>query len=422
MTNIFVLGLDEENLATLRSLPDADQYTFHRLLEFDELQASDIDIEDLLQRAERQLSEFDGTVDAVVGYWDFPVSSIAPILCARFGTSCVSLAAVLKCEHKYWSRLEQSAVIDEYPPFGLVDMSDERPPEGVGYPLWLKPVKAFSSELAFKINNDEEFSDAMVEIRDGIDRFGDPFEQVLERVDLPEEIASAGGNACVAEEAAQGTQVTVEGYVHGGQVHVYGIVDSVNYSGTSSFLRYQYPSTLPEKMAARLSDISSRVVEQVGMDGSAFNIEYFWDRDDDTVRLLEVNPRHSQSHATLFEYVDGVPNHQCMIRLALGRDPELPSGQGPYDVAAKWFVRRFSDGVVRHAPTGDEIAAIERDVPGTSVELIAHDGDRLSELPEQDTGSFHIATVHIGASDESELTERYERCLEALPYDIEHDA
>ena len=46
------------------------------------------------------------------------------------------------------------------------------------------------------------------------------------------------------------------------------------------------------------------------------------------LHVLEVNPQHSQSHAELFEQVDGVPNHLAMLRLALGRDPELPPRQG----------------------------------------------------------------------------------------------
>lgn len=417
--NIFVLGLDEANMETLRALPDAQHYEFHPLLRFEELQATEIDVLDLLERAKQQLRAFDGPIDAIVGYWDFPVSSMAPILCAEFGTQCSNLEAVLKCEHKYWSRLEQSKAIAEYVPFGLVGLDDKQPPQGVRYPLWLKPVKAFSSELAFKVHDDNEFSDALAEIRGGIERFGDPFQAILDRVELPEDVAEEGGNACVAEEAATGTQVTVEGYVIDRRVHVYGIVDSVNYPGTSSFLRYQYPSALPESLARRLTDISERVITQIGLDYSAFNIEYFWDPDTDTIRLLEINPRHSQSHAKLFIQVDGAPNHQAMIQLALGRDPAMPHRQGEYQVAAKCFYRVFEDGVVRRAPTDDEIAAIEREVPGTDVELIAGAGDRLAELPEQDSYSYHLATIHVGATDMSEMEQRYRRCVDALPYTIE---
>jgi hypothetical protein len=417
--NVFVLGLDDANLRTLRSMADADRYRFHRLLTFEELQAEEIDIAGLVDAARRELDAFDGPVDAIVGYWDFPVSTMVPILAEQYAVPANTLQAVLKCEHKYWSRLEQQKVIDEYPNFGLVRLEDEKPPENVAYPLWLKPVKAFSSALAYKVDSDEGFASAMAEIRKGIERFGDPFNEVLRRVELPAEIASAGGNACVAEEAATGVQLTVEGYTTDDELHVYGVVESVNYPGTSSFLRYQYPARLPEDVTERLTDIAKRIVRGVGLSCTAFNIEFFWDEETGTIRVLEVNPRHSQSHAMMFEQVDGVPNHQCVIRLATGIPPDLPNRQGPYQVAAKWYLRRFSDGVVRHAPTEEEIADIEKKLPGVTVELVAGDGDRLSELPEQDSYSYHIATIHVGANDQSELERRYQECADALPFDID---
>ena len=108
--------------------------------------------------------------------------------------------------------------------------------------------------------------------------------------------------------------MTVEGYRTAGRSHVYGIVDSLHYPGTSSFLRYQYPSQLPEEVRRRLATLSERVIDQIGLDQMTFNIEYFRDPETDRVRLLEVNPRHSQSHALLFERVDGVSNHELLVQ------------------------------------------------------------------------------------------------------------
>ena len=79
------------------------------------------------------------TVDAVVGYWDFPVTSMMPILCREFGLPSASLEAILKCEHKYWSRLEQQAALPEaVPAFGIADKENPTLPDGLEYPVWLK--------------------------------------------------------------------------------------------------------------------------------------------------------------------------------------------------------------------------------------------------------------------------------------------
>ena len=112
-SNIFVLGLDDLGRSELATLPDAQNFVFHGLMTLDELQSGTIDLPALLQTAQRQLDAFDGTIDGIVGYWDFPISLMVPILCARYHLPSKNLEGAVKCEHKYWSRLEQQRFIDE---------------------------------------------------------------------------------------------------------------------------------------------------------------------------------------------------------------------------------------------------------------------------------------------------------------------
>jgi biotin carboxylase len=419
--NVFVVGLNDHSAAILSRLPDAGRYRFHRLLDADELLFGEtIPLPDLLAEAQQQVEAFDGPVDAIIGFWDFPVSTMVPMLCQRLGLRWASLESVVKCEHKYWSRLEQQRVIDEYPRFGLVDIDGEPAlPDGLSYPVWVKPVKSVSSALAFRVEDGQQLRQAAAAMRDGIGRMGDPFDFVLSHLQLPPEVTGIGGRACLAEEAATGAQVTVEGYSFHGDVHVYGTVDSITCPDSSSFLRYQYPSSLPSAVTQRMAEISERVIKQIGLDGITFNIEYFWDPDHDTISLLEVNPRHSQSHAELFEQVDGVANHDHMLQLALGREPRLRHREGPYYIAAKWFVRRVADGVASRVPTSQEIEQVERAIPGCTVDVTVTTGDRLSELYDQDSYSYALATVYVGADDEDELIRKYEQALAGLPFEFE---
>jgi hypothetical protein len=57
--------------------------------------------------------------------------------------------------------------------------------------------------------------------------------------------------------------------------------------------------------------------------------------------------------------------------------------------------------------------------PGRKVETIAAEGDRLSDLSEQDSYSYHLATVHVGTSSEAELEQRYRHCAEALQFEFD---
>jgi hypothetical protein len=418
--NVFVLGLDAHNAHILHGLPDADRYRFHPLLADGELAGGEsVDLPALLEAAQRQVEAFDGPVHAVVGFWDFPVSTMVPILCERLGLRWATTEAVVKCEHKYWSRLEQAKVIDEVPRFGLLDLDDPALPDGVVYPVWLKPIRSASSELAFRAADPQQLADGAATIARGIRRIGDAFGTVLDLLDLPPELDGVGGSACLVEEAATGRLVTVEGYSFRGEVHVYGVVDSVTVPGGTSFLRYQYPSTVPAPVADRMTELSRRVIRQIGYDGTTFNIEYFWDVERDALMLLEINPRHSQSHAELFAWVDGVANHHHMLELALGREPRPPHRQGPHAVAAKWFVRRSTDGVIRRVPTADEIEQVERAVGGCVVEVTVEPGERLSQRHDQDSYSYAIAHVYVGGASEDELVGKYEQAVCALPFEIE---
>ncbi|MCZ9353700.1 ATP-grasp domain-containing protein [Streptomyces mutabilis] len=414
--NVFVVGLDEANLPTLKAVPGAESLRFHGLLTVEELQGGEVRLPAVIKKAEEVLDAFDGSIDAIVGYWDFPVSTLVPILGERYGTRTTSLESIVKCEHKYWSRLEQREVTDRHPRFGRVDLKADppRPPDGVRFPMWLKPALSYSSELAFGVGDEEEFRKAVAEIREGISRIGRPFEHILERIDLPPEMDGVGGRVCLAEESLSGVQVAVEGYVHDGEVTVYGTLDSIDYPDSPCFLRHQYPSMLPPQVVARLHDVTERVMRRIGFDNATFSVEYFYDPGSQDISLLEINPRHSQSHAELFQYVDGVPNHHAMLALALGEDPRMPHRKGPYAMAAKWYYRWFTDGVVRHVPSAEDIARIEREIPGVRIEVLPEPGRRLSDLSQQDSYSYELAHIFTGGDDEEDLRRKYDQCVAAL--------
>jgi len=419
--NIFVVGLDETNRATLRTLPDAQRFTFRQLLTREELQGGTVSIPEVLDHAQRELDDFPGSIDAIVGYWDFPIPMMVPILCARYGLPSADLEAVVKCEHKYWSRLEQQRVLEEVPGFGLLDLNEDPPvlPAGLSYPVWIKPIKSASSEGAHYLESDDDLRTAVAIERQEVGRIGGPFNDILAMLDLPQEIASVSGTACLVEEAAAGQQVTVEGFSRNGQVRVYGVVDSITHPEAPSFVRYQYPSRLPERVLEHMADVSRRVISTFGLTNTTFNIEYFWDAQAERLTLLEINARHSQSHARLFQLVDGLPNHACMIDLALDREPHIPQDEGPYAVAGTWFMRQFADGVVHRVPTPTEVLQIEQKIPGTTIHVAVEPTDRLSNKQGEDSFTYTLGTVYIGAQDEEELVRKYAQVVEAMDFEIE---
>lgn len=422
--NIFVVGLDDFHLRQLQSLRRSADYRFHQLASYREIKCGEhFPVREFLHRARETLSTFKGGVHAVVGFWDFPVSTILPIIQQEFNLTGAGLIPVLKCEHKYWSRLEQAKVVPELiPPFEKINPFDEGSIRqcALPFPFWLKPVKSVLSHLGFLVSDSTEFNDRLEIIRRHIGRYAEPFNFILEHAELPDEIRQVDGYHCIAEGLISSShQCTLEGYVFHGEVEVYGIVDSVNEGvHQSSFARYQYPSILDKQVQQRMVDATRKVLLHVGYDNSPFNIEFYWDETSDAIWLLEINTRISKSHCPLFKMVDGEYHHQVMLDVALGHKPNFQHRRGRFNTAAKFMIRRYSDGKVIGVPGEREIELVKRKFPGSEVLIHIRPGMHLSQLRDQDSYSYEIADLFMGADSHHELMANYEKALQMLPFSI----
>ena len=411
MKNLFVVGLEPFNRELLEALPGATGYRFHPLLEYPrvtQLPAAFRRFDDMLARARATLSGFAGAVDGIIGYWDFPTTALVPLLCREFGLPFATPEAVARCEHKYWSRRLQSEVVpDLVPGFQAIDpfATDPLADLALAFPLWIKPVKAHSSFLGFRVHDRDELAAALGVVRTHIDRIGEPFNEFMQHIDAPAGIAAIDGHHCIAEEIiSRGRQCTLEGCVIDGETRVHGAVDSIR-SGRhrSCFARYQYPSGLPRRVRARMTDATARVMRHIGYDGAAFNIEFYWDPRTDDVRLLEINARVSKSHSPLFELVDGVSNQHVPVELVLGREPAMPQRAGPCRLAAKFMLRAHEDAVVERSPSEADIRALRARYPEARVRVLAPAGTRLGHLVFQDSYSFCIGEIFLGGDSQREL-------------------
>ncbi|NIQ96825.1 MAG: ATP-grasp domain-containing protein [Desulfuromonadales bacterium] len=423
--NVFVIGLDDHNTEILKTLRQVQngEIKIRRLLDYEETHgAAEYPIEEMLRKSVRVLNDFPGPVDAVTAFWDFPVSCMVPILCAKYDMPTASLESVLKCEHKYWSRTEQRKVIPEYiPGFQSFDPFDDaaldKLRQNLRFPFWIKPIKSFGSHLGFRIRNEKDWQQAIPVIRGNIGTFTDPLDYVMDLAEVPEEIAG-NDDICIAEEIISGRQCTLEGYVYNGRVKVYGVVDSIRYAHLPSFSRYQYPSHLPKTAQKKMIEIARRLMRHVGYDNRTFNVEFFYDLKNDHPWLLEVNTRMAQSHADLFYKVDGASSHEIMADLSLGQEPDFPHREGDYGCAGKFFVRAFRDGTVTRVPTEQRIAEAKERFPGLIVQPMVREGMSLSQLLYQDSYSYYLAILYMGARNERDLLKKYNECVDFLDFQV----
>jgi biotin carboxylase len=422
--NVFVMGLTELQRGELETVRGAENYRFHGLLSYDRIVGEDEpDFEELLEDARGELRRFDGSVDALVAHWDFPTSLLVPLLAKERGIPSPSLESLVKCEHKYWSRLEQRASVPEcVPAFCAFDPFAEDPASQIDleYPFWVKPVKSHSSSLGFEIHDETQLREAVEEIREEIGGIGDAFQQVLKRLGLPLEIEELSGTTCVAEQLISGVQAAPEGTMFAGDFHVHGVFDMHKDEAGTSFERLDYPAdSVPPQVQQRMSDVAERYLRHVGFDNGCFNAEFMWDEPNDKLWMVEVNTRISQSHSDLFAKVDGASNHEVAIEIALGQPPSMPHRQGRFAVASQCMVFHDRDAVVTKVPSREELEEVAERFPETRITVQVSPGERLSESLHQGSYRYIVAKAYIGADDHEELLRKHRAVADALPFEFE---
>jgi len=421
--HICVIGIDDFNFEMLNAFEEAEDYKYHSILNVSDLQhRKEYSIQNLLGKAISEIDALDVSPDAIIGFWNFPVTCLTPLAARHYNLPGLPLSALIKCEHKYLSRTEQKKVLpDAVPEFSLVDPFDNQPFDSVEieFPFWIKPMVSFASQLCYKVHDKKEFDEAVSEIKKRIHRFADPFNYVLKQADIPDIIKDIDGYYCLAEQTISGKQCTVEGYVYDGDVGFTGVFDSRRHPDHETFFSYEYPSSLDREITDEMKQMSETLLKSIGYDNSSFNIEYFYDEEKDDIRLLEINPRISQSHSDSFNKVDGAPNHKPLVEIALDKEPEFPQRDGKFEVAAKFYYRVFEDGRVSNIPSGKNLKNIQDEIPGMRIKIWVEKGTRLSELYDQDSYSYKLASVYLGAQSKDELYEKRDRCFDMLNFKIE---
>lgn len=418
--HVHIVGLDDHDLEELRSLRGVEGYEFHGLVPYAEIVSPELyDLDRILATAREQLARAPG-VDGIVGHWDFPTTSLLPILREEHGLPTPRLESVLCCDHKYWARRAMREAVPECtPPFQHVDPFAEDPWAGIELelPFWIKPVVAYSSTLGFRIESEEDFRRAIPRIREGIGRFAEPFERILRHVRDRNVLPAVGsGASCIAEGIISGDLCTLEGFGSGGEVEVYGVLDSERGPNQVSFVSYRVPSHLPLDVQERMEDYARRIATHIGLDATPFNMEFFWNRGRDEIWLLEINPRISRSHCALFRMTAGASHHEVAVALATGARPDFPRHDGAFAMAAKFMPRTYADATVTRVPSPADLAKARDRYPELVARIHVREGMRLRDLRDQDSYSFELAELSLGGESEHELQDKFRDVMRLLDF------
>ena len=346
---------------------------------------------------------FGPAADGIFGSSD-ATGHIASILADAAGLPGPGREAFMRCHDKLASReIQALAVPDATPAFAAVDLDDPhvRPP--LPFPFFVKPIAAHLSQLAYHVRDEAEFAGVVAEARREIDAIT-AHDRALEGREF---------RTLIAEELLDGSLVTFEGWMQGGRVTPIGVTDAVMHPNGISFLRFEYPSRLPDEAQRAMADVAERLMPALGFGDSMFNIEFFVGPDG-TPKIVEVNGRMASQFAPLVQAVHGVSSYEIQLDLCTGRTPDLPPARDDL-IAASFVLRTYADAVVRSVP--DPTTVLER-YPHAHVEVLVGPGHRLSDY-DQDTASHRLAVVALAARDRASLLARFAEAVELLPFELE---
>ncbi len=335
----------------------------------------------------------------------------AALVAERTGWPGTPVEAALACQHKLFARqvLERVAPEANIPFRRLEADYDAGIPDDIGYPVFVKPVKAAFSVLARTVQSRQalhEHTRFDPDERWIIQRLVQPFEAVV-RKRLPQ---AGTAHSLMLEACLQGRQYCLDGYCFNGGVRRLGIVDAVMYPGTNAFMRWNYPSHLPAEMQDRAEAIAGRFLEAVGFSHGFFNMEFVLDEQSGQLKVIEFNPRLAAQFSDLYTRVDGRNLHEMTLALCHGIDPaSLPTREPTAACASSFVYRSFDPEVPVTMPTTAARRAFRSAFPDAL----------LLQFPKSRTqmqrdfkwlGDCRFGIVHLGGSSPADLDQR---CAEA---------
>ena len=326
------------------------------------------------------LAECEGVpADAVVATKD-QSALLAALLAERRSLPGPAATALLACQHKPTSRRIQRDVAPRSTPrFALLEGSLPFPP-----PFFVKPVVGRLSEHVARIDGPED-----LEALSGPDGYVERYTAIAALAGAPSERAYG----FLAEELLSGLEVTLEGFVHRGRVTTIGVTDSVMYTGTISFERFEYPTRLGDSRRAELAELADLLVRAHGLDNAFFNIEFFVP-EKGPPEIIELNGRLASQFAPLVQRVHGRSTYDALFQVACGDDPGWRPG-APDGVGVSYVVRVFDDAFVEAAPE-----------PQPDLEVLVRPGARLSEQGTNDAQSYRLAILYGFGETREEAVER----------------
>jgi hypothetical protein len=382
---------------------------------------------DILRFVDRMVAKYGGRVQAVVSNNEQFGALAAALITQRLGLPGADPRAILHAQHKFHMRERLKQVMPEAnPDYSVFPYTFQSAADlGIEFPFFVKPIKAAYSVLARRVDNFAELRQHMT---------FKPFEKhIIKRLVRPfnDAFAAHGGHDglggsevdahwMIGESLLTGEQINVDGLIYDGECHVLGIVDAIMYPGTQAFMRFDYPSRLPDEWQARVKSVACSAMRAMGHDHGFFNIEMTVDRETGDIKVIEINPRMADQFSRLYSRIDGLNLHDLGLGMALGQKPDVTKKAMPDRVGASFVFRRFGLDDLPTPPTRAQMAWLADYAPHAILADFFKTGSQLTREMKW-LGSYRYAVLNLTAESEDALMEKYETIRKRMGFDVSAD-
>lgn len=189
----------------------------------------------------------------------------------------------------------------------------------IGMPALVKPAGGVGSKGIFELRDEEAIEPAMRHL----DRIARPdFDQVFTQFE----------GELIVEEYVTGDELSVEGFVADGQIHVIAVTDKLTTAPFHLELQHIMPSRLPGDVIAQVAEHTRRIVGRLEFDNCSFHLEAIWGHCG--FRFIEIAARPAGDYIAcqLVPMASGIDFFENAIRVAVGaplridRDRDLHAG------------------------------------------------------------------------------------------------
>lgn len=256
----------------------------------------------------------------VANFTEVDVQLVAAIA-ADLGLPGMPETAALRARNKYVMKEALRHLDGVLPRFARVTgLAELRAAvEEIGLPAVVKPTGASGSKGIFELRDPQDLEPAM---------------ERLAAIARPEfdPVFRQFGAEFIVEEFLDGDELSVEGFVAAGEVHVVTVTDKVTSVPFHLELEHKVPSALPVDAWAEIGATTKDIVAALGFDNCAFHLEAKWSARG--LRFIEIAGRPAGDYigSHLVPLATGVDYFENVIRVATGEplrlehDRELNAG------------------------------------------------------------------------------------------------